>query len=446
MEHGGFLRKSVGAWIRAPERYAAALACGTAALRSGRLWDARRLLARLPDLERFAYWQSDAWRDEPRVAARREAFLLAMRDLLVRHRNAPADPADRRRINHALSNLEFNLQIAEVECLPWRANLELTNQCNLRCPMCPQSFLEFPREYTDEAILEHVRPLFPWLELVDLTGFGEPLLSPLLPTLLGELRGHAHTRMITNGILLHDAAISAILEGGLCELNISIDAASRETYLRQRKADQFEPILANLRRMVEARKSFGSGRPKLGFNFVFMRGNGHELPELVRLAARLGVERVCPGYLSVYSAEMREESFFFDKPRANRILAEAARLAEREGVELLAPEPFAMTTPSAFPAPKNCRDPWEFLLVKSDAKVGSCCLSAEIFGNLRQESILDVWRSGAYADFRRRVNSDHAPLLCSSCVFGRETCIDDPAMHFYDEQVAAVLAEAASGS
>lgn len=434
-----FAREWLKRRIDTPDDYVAALAWAETLVRQHWLWPVQRLLYRLHSLERFAYWNEEAWAPLEAVVHARRHFMAALRELLGARLLDPPDWADRRRINRLLSRIEFDLQIDRVYCYPWRAYLELANQCNLRCEMCPQSVLKFKRSLTDRAVIENAKPLFPWIERMDLTGFGETLLNPLFPEALASIGRHTSTRMITNGLLLSEDRARVIVTYQLCELNVSIDSANAETYKRQRHVEGFDKICANIRRLVEVKREMGSDKPYLSFNFTLMRRNCRQLPDAVRLAAALGMQRVCSNYLAVYRQELVDQSLYHDQTLANEVIDEALRVGDELGVLVEPPPKFGQAAPDRLPPPRNCPDPWEFIQFRAQGDAATCCYSAGAFGDLTVQPAEEIWRSDEYAAFRRRVNSPtDAPMMCVHCNYGRHTAIDDPKMHFFVEELDTI--------
>ncbi len=95
--------------------------------------------------------------------------------------------------------------------------------------------------------------------------------------------------MSTNGQILTERNIRKLL-GRNIHLYISLDAATPETYRRLRN-DTFERILANIRRLVEA-KGGVQGLPKVFLVFMPMKANIHELAAFVKLCAELQVDQL----------------------------------------------------------------------------------------------------------------------------------------------------------
>src|ERR1700688_4361649 len=79
-------------------------------------------------------------------------------------------------------NMELNFKESRanktiVKSYPYRCYLEVTNQCNLRCPMCGQSWFEGKRSYVAEPILNKIKELYPYLQEISVFGFGESLVD-----------------------------------------------------------------------------------------------------------------------------------------------------------------------------------------------------------------------------------------------------------------------------
>ena len=105
-------------------------------------------------------------------------------------------------------------------------NFEMAGNCNLKCPMCPQSsgrekdFLKkFPIELYKNAINEAI-PL--GLKYVQLSGSGEPLLSKDLEEAISYASERGLITMIyTNGVLLNERRYRKLNEAGLSMLKVS---------------------------------------------------------------------------------------------------------------------------------------------------------------------------------------------------------------------------------
>lgn len=402
------------------------------------LWNDRRLQYRIASLERFGLWKGEEWRTNREVEAARRSFLAGLRESVGPRLKSMENSDDRRRANQWLGRIEARLGVVDPYCRPTRARLELTDACNLRCPMCPQSFWEWDRNYAEDWVLDRARSLYPWLTLLDYTSFGETLLSPLFKKALAEAPRHAHTVLITNGLLVNDEMAEFLVGNHLMELHVSIDAACREVYKSMRGVDAFERVVENCKRLVAAKKRLGKSSPTLVFNFTLNRKNIGELVPLIRLAGDIGFQRVHSNYLMVWVTEQRQDSVYWIRDQACETIDEADRTAREVGVEYLHPPKPLQEHEGVGRFETFCPEAWEFIHLRAVGRVTVCCMSAEEYEAPPTVSWEDVWDSPAYQDFRRRVNlpGDDAPPLCRNCFYGRNVQPGDARFHFFDKALA----------
>lgn len=127
--------------------------------------------------------------------------------------------------------------------------VSVTDACNLRCSYCLPERAAFapPRATAAEIdrLMGAVCAAVP-VRKIRITG-GEPTLSPHLAA---HVRAAAwlvpSVGLTSNGVLLADQ-LPALREAGLGRVNISLDAADREGYLRSTRRDRFAATLAAIR-------------------------------------------------------------------------------------------------------------------------------------------------------------------------------------------------------
>ena len=285
-----------------------------------------------------------------------------------------------------------------------------------------------------EQFLELVDGM-PELRRLTLQGLGEPLLSPHLL----EMVEHTAARGIevgfnTNGTLLTRPIAERLVEIGCGWLHVSLDGATAATYEDVRHGTnmrphpgQFERVVSNLRALVEARGT--APRPRVQIVFVAMRRNVAELPDLVALAADIGVESVWVQNLShdfgdtepdgayrairEYAAE--EALFGLEPPRAEAVFERAAARARELGVELRLP---ALEEPQRGD-PRGCSWPWESAYVTHRGDVQPCCMvmgsDRARMGRLGDAGFDEIWHGPAYRSFRTALLGDEPPQVCRGC-------------------------------
>src|SRR5207237_1394345 len=181
-----------------------------------------------------------------------------------------------------------------VATLPRSLYLETTNRCDSKCQTCIRTFqsLEPPADLT-LAQVKAIAEQFPVLERVVLHGIGEPLLNTEIFEIVAYLKSRAPTVLFnSDAISLTATRARRLIESGLDEYRVSLDAATRETYRRLRGVDQFDRVAANVRRLVELERERSRSTPRVSLWFTASRANLDELPAFVRLAADLGVGEV----------------------------------------------------------------------------------------------------------------------------------------------------------
>jgi sulfatase maturation enzyme AslB (radical SAM superfamily) len=177
---------------------------------------------------------------------------------------------------------------------PKALTLESSSVCNLRCVMCPQGrdLVHRPRHFPS-SLIEKLQPAVAGVKWIQLHGIGEPLLSPAFWQFLEKLRlrEEAHIEVNTNMTVITDDQIDRIVQSRLSLINVSLDAATAETYLRIRGYD-FHKVVNNLRRLISRRNAEGREKPAIFLNMTLMRENIEELEAFVRLAHDLGVQGI----------------------------------------------------------------------------------------------------------------------------------------------------------
>src|SRR5207237_5530505 len=116
------------------------------------------------------------------------------------------------------------------------------------------------------------------------------------------------------------------------ELRVSLDGSTPETYLRIRGIPAFDRVIANVGEMVRTRAKSGSSLPRISIWMTGLRENLHELPEVIDLAGRLGVEEVYLQRLVFWGEGLAtsDQSIFCTAwTTAEEIIAEAERRAKR---------------------------------------------------------------------------------------------------------------------
>lgn len=356
-----------------------------------------------------------------------------------RRQPAPIDAAGTSGLPAAYRYIDPAERGAIAPAGPRNVFIEVTNHCNLLCQTCPRTFVTYERLHTLgwESFVGIVEQ-FPELQRAVLHGIGEPLLNRELPRMVAHLKARGvYVLFNTNATLLDRARGRALIEAGLDELRCSIDGARRETYALVRGVDLFPRVLANLRDFCALQRELEAERPRVSLWVTAMKENLGELPEVIRLAADLGVPEVYVQRMVYYldPAErvglMRPEGSVYDDygDLEERVLAECERLSAELGVAVRAsgatdPRHSLAGGRSASPRPwAACMRPWTTAYVTANGNCLPCCIApfatrayeTLVLGNLFDAPFASIWNDQRYQRWRTALLSDHPHPACAGC-------------------------------
>src|SRR5439155_690398 len=133
----------------------------------------------------------------------------------------------------------------------------------------------------------------PNLQRAVLHGVGEPLLVRNLPRMVRYLKDRGtYVLFNTNGTLLNERNGRALIEAGLDELRVSLDASNAKSFLAIRGKDYFGRILRNVRAFRNLQEREGTDRPRVSAWLTGLKETIAELPAFVQVAAEIGVREV----------------------------------------------------------------------------------------------------------------------------------------------------------
>lgn len=329
--------------------------------------------------------------------------------------------------------------------LPAHLQLEVTSACNLRCTMCLVRYRPPVNKLAGAMPLELFRRIVadvPTLRRLTLQGLGEPLLSPYLMDMIRHAgRRGVEVGFNSNATLLTRRRAEELVRAGLSWLHVSLDGATARTYERVRDGADFGTAVANLAGLVRVRRAAGSSLPRIRVVFVAMRDNVGELPDLVRLLARVGVDELHVQNLSHTFTDADPAGRYgeirrfaadhalwtdTDHASARQAFGAARAAAESLGVALRLPAlAVRQPRPHAGDGPR-CTWPWDAAYVTSRGLVQPCCMvmgdDRISLGDLTRQRFPDVWHGAAYQDFRRRLVGDaEPPAVCRGCALYQST-------------------------
>src|SRR5207245_799006 len=188
-------------------------------------------------------------------------------------------------------------------------------------------------------------------------------------------------------------------------LRVSLYSSTPETYLKIRGIPAFERVVANVGEMVATRRWLDSSTPRISVWTTALRDNLAELPDIIDLSARLGVDEVYLQRLVFWGEGLatRSQSIFVSSGRARleRIIDEAERRAALHGLsfrgaDALSPRASLLERPPA-------SEPWRVESLTDPRALRRDHVAAYALRNKRRHaSRVRGERTGARANARTR--------------------------------------------
>ncbi len=164
-----------------------------------------------------------------------------------------------------------------VPDFPLHLDIEVTSNCNLRCPMCARTVairkgiwrpnrdmnFELFKKIIDEGSEKG-------LYAVNLNNFGEPLLHPKIADMVkyAKDKGIIDVFFHTNGVILTKELGKKLIEAKLDTLIISFDSPYKEKYEKIRIGAKYEKVLKNIKDFAELKKEMKSQIPITRINKI----------------------------------------------------------------------------------------------------------------------------------------------------------------------------------
>src|SRR5438477_3938306 len=314
--------------------------------------------------------------------------------------------------------------------------LETTNRCNLLCTTCPRTYeeLEPPADMSWQLFTSIVDQI-PDLQRAVLHGVGEPMLVRNLPRMVGYLKDRGtYVLFNTNGTLLNERNGRALIEAGLDELRVSLDAANAKSFLAVRGKDYFSRILRNVRAFRNLQEREAAERPRVSLWLTGLKETIAELPAFVKVAAEIGVREVYLQRLVFFATDAiglarPDQALYEQMTREEEACVKAAtELARSYGITFAASggasEPGMSLKRDDRGSPWTlCRRPWTVMYFTANGRALPCCIAPfsqrgyenHTLGDATQQSLREIWNGAAYRSFRDALLSDKPPGSCANC-------------------------------
>jgi radical SAM protein with 4Fe4S-binding SPASM domain len=274
---------------------------------------------------------------------------------------------------------------------PIHLDIETTNICNLKCPMCPRTGLIERGEFSPLGMMSRAdfasiidQGMAHNLRSIKLNYLGEPMAHKdvVWQVDYAKKKGVLDVMMNSNATLLRPKMAEELLKAGLDNLFISFDAISPDLFEDRRTGTTIGRVVDNV------------------YNFVKLRNAKYPHVQI----------RV--------SMVMYKEQKWYDQ-------FEGLKIMWRDLVDAVGFGFYTERDPNAqgdFPEVPGfwCAQPFQRMFLKFNGNVTICCVDDKdevILGNWREQKLPDIWNGERYKEIRRLHASGnyYQMAMCRKC-------------------------------
>ena len=283
---------------------------------------------------------------------------------------------------------------SDIFAAPDHVQIQTITGCNANCIFCPHGKTRLKikkgrrmnealyRSIVDQCLDLKVRRYSVYL-------MNEPMLDRELPKRIAyisaRIKKPQYTKVTSHGGLLTERMAQALLDSGLNKLKISVQSLNPETYRQIMNLD-LEKTLRNIDRMLELKIQGGYKFPRFEIVMVDSIQTHDEIPRMRQYWQDRNIK-------------------LYVEPVENRADQQNIRDSAVSAHKL---EAFSW-----------CRRLMEQIYILYDGRMVQCCADWEqrsIMGDLKKESLADIWFGSRYTDYRQRFAAgDVKGMICACC-------------------------------
>jgi MoaA/NifB/PqqE/SkfB family radical SAM enzyme len=307
--------------------------------------------------------------------------------------------------NRRLNLREYTDGKTELKSLPRYVLVELTQGCNLRCPMCrPDIISTKAASMTRECFDRIADELFPTAEMVDLRGWGESLVLPDVEQFIRSTAKYgAAIRFVTNLSFQRDDVLDCLAEFG-CHVAVSFDTADPGLFGHLRRGANLAQVARNIEYLVDRYRKRSLPADLVYFTCTVQRPALEHLPGIIDFAASRGVREV--RLFEVTAKTESELSLANITEEVDLALHRSAARARETGVRVFMGTRLGSMPENPVGEPA-CIHPWAYAAITFDGHVGFCDHligpdgSPFLLGRLGTNSFEEIWNGPEWQELRR---------------------------------------------
>lgn len=281
------------------------------------------------------------------------------------------------------------------------------------CPECPSGLKQFTRptgKLNLDLHKEMIQQLKKSVFYINYYFQGEPFLHPnFLDLIIEAKRNKIYTATSTNAHFIDEKKAEEIVASGLDRLIISIDGLTQATYENYRVHGKLSKVIEGTSHLLEAKKRMNSSTPHLIFQFLAVKPNEHEIPEVFKLGKAMKIDEV-----RIKSAQL------YDYENGNPLMPENEKYSR---YKLQADGTYKLK----YKTGNHCWRMWSSSVLTWDGKVVPCCFDKDakhVLGSLENRSFAEIWNDKQYIAFRQAVLTGRNQIdICKNCSEGAKVWV-----------------------
>jgi len=290
-----------------------------------------------------------------------------------------------------MENVLNSIKRLSIPPFPNRVTVELTNNCNLKCAMCPRVYMESSKGYMSMPLFKKIIDEMSTYNNIALVPFfrGESLLHPEFIEMMTyvKTKGISPIQFTTNATILTEDIVQVLIDIELDFISFSVDSIDHDTYGNIRKGADLKEVLKNIERFSEIKRNRGQDKPEIQVSVVKTESTIDSIDEFIDFW-RDRVDRV-----RVYE-EHSKGGNFGSLPKNYNITSSEER--------------------------RPCLKPFSDFIIYWDGSVALCNHDWDrrnAIGNVNQNSIKEIWQNDKYKKIRdaQIKNNNELEELCKRC-------------------------------
>lgn len=296
-------------------------------------------------------------------------------------------------------------------------DLDITNKCNNKCPLCVTSLISHQKKNNVSLSLEKAKDIITQLSdvgvrAITFAGGGDPSCHLNFDELIEFVKYKGmDIALFTNAYELSDKGIESIVK--CCTwMRISLDADSPEIYKKTHGMDalEFNHVLSNINKIVKKRKETGSNIV-IGACYLIGPHTIDGIYNATKLCKDMGLDYI------------RLRPFFEWEGKIDKMKDSGKLIKEIERCKEFESKNFGVSYPQYRCSPENkervfsqCYVPHFITSVTADAKVYPCCAFKNneeyCLGDLNKNSFKEIWLSERRKNVHELIDLKKCPTHC----------------------------------